>query len=64
MVTIICPECQQSIKLNSDLIVGQQTICQHCDTDFVVTWLFPLCLDFLETKEQIEASPGGSEEKD
>jgi hypothetical protein len=47
-----CPECQQPIKLNADLIVGQQATCQSCNMDFVITWLFPLSLDTLETTEE------------
>jgi hypothetical protein len=50
-VTIVCPECQQPIHLQAELVVGLQTICQACGTDFVVTWLFPICLDYLEANE-------------
>ena len=53
----ICPECQQPITLAPDLAVGQQTTCQDCHVDLVVTWLFPLCLDTTETKEQVSVYP-------
>ena len=52
-VSISCPECEHSIELNADLIVGQQATCQSCHTELVVTWLFPICLDYQETKEPV-----------
>ena len=55
MVTISCPECQQQIDLISDLSIGQQATCQSCNTDFVVTWLFPIYLDYLEVAEVVES---------
>ena len=49
--TVACPECQQPIDLEAELVVGLQTQCQTCGTDFVVTWLFPISLDYIETNE-------------
>ena len=54
MVTVLCPECQQRIDLVSDLCIGQQATCQSCNTDFVVTWLFPISLDYLEVAEVVD----------
>jgi hypothetical protein len=52
-ILVSCPECKQSIELNSDLIVGQHATCPSCNTELVVTWLFPICLDYQETKEPV-----------
>ena len=54
MVTISCPECQQPIDLVSNLNIGQQATCKSCNTDFVVTWLFPINLDYLDVAEIIK----------
>jgi hypothetical protein len=54
ILTIPCPECQQLIALDSDWVVGQQATCQSCYTDFVVIWLFPVILDYLETSEFVD----------
>jgi hypothetical protein len=54
MVMISCPECQQRIDLVSDPNIGQQTTCQSCNTDFVVTWLFPVNLDYLDDSDFVE----------
>ena len=55
MLTISCPECQRLIEFDSEPKIGQETTCQSCDKDLVVTWLFPVSLDSLEISEQIEA---------
>ena len=52
MVTILCPKCKQPIDLDSNLVVGQQTTCQFCNTDLIVTWLFPVSLDVMEMLDQ------------
>ncbi len=57
MVTISCPEFRQTIDLDVNLKIGQQAACQFCHTDFMGTWLFPICLDYLETEEQIYCLP-------
>ena len=61
MVTILCPECQQPIDLVSDLNIGQQATCQSCNTDFVVTWLFPVNLDYLDGAEVLDTESQPSE---
>jgi uncharacterized protein YbaR (Trm112 family) len=60
MVKVACPECQQRIDLDSEPKIGQHITCQSCKTEFQVTWLFPICLDYLEITEQIPASPDES----
>ena len=57
MITILCPECQKPIELDSDLKIGQQTTCQLCDTELIVTWLFPISLDYLENQDANFALP-------
>jgi hypothetical protein len=52
-----CPECQQPISLGPGLVVGQRTTCLDCHIDLVVTWLFPLCLDTNEAKDQLSVYP-------
>jgi uncharacterized protein YbaR (Trm112 family) len=59
MITISCPECQQKIDLDSDPKIGQHITCQSCKTDFQVTWLFPICLDYLEISDQVSTPPDG-----
>jgi hypothetical protein len=54
MLTILCPECKQSIEFDSDPKIGQQTTCQSCAREWVVTWLYPISLDALEVPEQDE----------
>ena len=54
MVRISCPECQQQIDLVSDLNIGQQATCQSCNTNFVVTWLFPVSLDYLDVPAYVD----------
>lgn len=51
-VKVLCPECHEQIVLTSGLEIGQQVTCQGCNEGLVVVWLFPVCLDYLETKEQ------------
>lgn len=55
MITVSCPECRQQIQFVSDHEIGQQVTCQSCNTALEVIWLFPICLDYPETKEQISA---------
>ena len=52
MLTILCPECQRPIQFDSEPKIGQQTTCQSCAKDLVVTWMFPISLDSLEVPEQ------------
>ncbi|MFH1633203.1 MAG: lysine biosynthesis protein LysW [Chloroflexota bacterium] len=52
MVSVSCPECRQQIDLDSNPEIGQQVTCQSCNVDLEVIWLFPVCLDYLEIKEQ------------
>ena len=52
MITILCPECQQTIKFDSEPKIGQQTVCQSCEKELVVTWLFPVSLDLIEVHDQ------------
>ena len=54
MLTILCPECQRPIVFDSEPKIGQQTTCQSCAKDLVVTWLYPISLDSPEISEQIE----------
>jgi hypothetical protein len=56
-VNTSCPECQQKLVLDYNLYVGQQMTCQNCHKDLVVTWLFPLCLDATEAKDQNSVDP-------
>ena len=51
MVTVLCPECHVSIKLEPNPEIGQRVTCQSCHTDLEVTWLFPVSLDLLETEK-------------
>ena len=55
IVSISCPECQQLVDLDSNLTIGQQATCQFCNTGLVVIWLFPVCLDIMESEEQVAA---------
>lgn len=63
MINTICPECQQRIQFDSEPKIGQKLICQTCNTALLVTWLFPISLDFLDTNEQSAIPPekGSSE---
>ena len=52
MIHLICPDCQKPINLESLPKIGQQVLCQACNVDLVVTWLFPIRLDLSEKIEQ------------
>jgi lysine biosynthesis protein LysW len=60
MITVSCPECRQQIEFVLDHEIGQQVTCQTCNVELEVIWLFPICFDYLETKEQISAKPDGN----
>jgi hypothetical protein len=54
MLTILCPECQRPIEFDSEPKIGQQTTCQSCTKELVVTWLYPVSLDSPEISEQFQ----------
>jgi hypothetical protein len=48
MISACCPHCNSPIEIQGNPEVGQQVKCQKCLTMLVITWLYPLCLDFLD----------------
>ena len=48
MILASCPQCARRIEIHSNPEIGQQVECQDCQTVLVVTWLYPVCLDFLD----------------
>lgn len=59
MITASCPECASLIKFSDSPKIGQRFQCGNCSTVLVVTWLYPLSLDFIE--EQGSPPPKPSE---
>ena len=57
MVTVACLDCGQPIELNPNPEIGQRVTCQSCTVELEVTWLFPVCLDYLENTQEIPAYP-------
>ena len=48
MISACCPHCNGPIEIQGNPEVGQQVKCPNCLAVLVITWLYPLCLDFLE----------------
>lgn len=48
MITASCPQCANRIEIQVNPEVGQQLRCQNCQAPLVITWLYPVCLDFLD----------------
>lgn len=53
MVIVSCPECENRIHLDSKPVIGQRAACEDCQTVFEVTWLFPICLDYLDYEKPV-----------
>ncbi len=60
MISVPCPNCKQQIDMDIDLKIGKRVTCQACNMDLVVTWLFPVSLDFLEISENFSETPDES----
>ena len=48
-----CPLCKGEIEVNGDPNIGSQVKCLHCYSDFEVTWLYPLTLDYCDDYSSI-----------
>jgi hypothetical protein len=54
MINASCPQCASRIEILKNPKVGQYIQCQQCQTNLVITWLYPISLDFIE-----ESGPKG-----
>ncbi len=46
MATVLCPDCEASIRLDLNTKVGQRLTCPHCGTELEVIDTSPLELDW------------------
>ena len=49
MANAPCPECQHLIDVGAIPDIGLKVHCPICHLDLEVVWLFPVCLDNVET---------------
>ena len=52
MLTAVCPECEHELKFDSIPEIGQHVVCENCNKQLEVTWLFPLALDYQNIYDQ------------
>ena len=62
MITVACPECQEQIKFGSNPEINQQITCPSCNTVLIVTWLYPISLEYPENPGQTSAESGNNVE--
>lgn len=58
MITASCPQCASRIDIQANPEVGLQLRCPNCQTALVVTWLYPVCLDFLDESHSNQPETG------
>jgi len=58
MITASCPRCASRIEIQVNPEVGQPLKCQNCQTVLVITWLYPVCLDYLDDSRPAQPDAG------
>jgi hypothetical protein len=46
VLTPRCPECKSMIDITNIPAIGEGIRCPVCKSEFTVTWLYPITLDF------------------
>lgn len=58
MHTSSCPKCEEQVVLGSDPKISQLVVCQSCKTELIVTWLFPIVVDYQESEKNTSDEQG------
>ena len=46
VLTPRCPECKSMIDIANIPVIGEVILCPDCKREFIVTWLYPITLDY------------------
>ena len=52
MNTVLCPECEAEVTLDSGTVVGEIIVCPDCGVDLEVMSLEPLVVDLAPMEEE------------